>query len=129
MKQRFAMVGKRGTKIYSVINLKCPRCHYGNLFICKNPFVLRQMLDMPDHCPVCQQDFRMEPGFYSGALWTSYPLVVFIMILLGILVKVLFDPAVLTIFIIVSLIVLVLQPVIMRLGRAIWINIFVNFRG
>lgn len=94
----------------------------------KNPYELRHVLDMPDHCPVCGQDFEMEPGFYSGALWTSYPIVIFLFIVLGVLMKAIFDPAFLTIFLVVSAIVLMLQPVIMRLGRAIWINLFVKFR-
>lgn len=86
------------------------------------------MLNMPDRCRVCGQDFKMEPGFYSGALWTSYPIVILLLIVLGVLMKAIFDPPFLTIFWVVSAIVLMLQPVIMRLGRAIWINIFVKFR-
>lgn len=86
------------------------------------------MLDMPDHCPVCGQDFKMESGFYSGALWTSYPMVMFLFIVLAVLMNAIFDPAFLTIFLVVSTIVLMLQPVIMRFGRAIWINLFVKFR-
>ena len=27
---------------------------------------------MNDHCPVCQQNFMPEPGFYYGAMFLSY---------------------------------------------------------
>lgn len=27
---------------------------------------------MPDHCPVCQQTYMPEPGFWYGAMFISY---------------------------------------------------------
>ena len=83
---------------------------------------------MPNTCPICQQDFKMEPGFYSGALWASYPIVVLVMIIVGLLSYTvnLSRSATFTLVIIISL---VLQPVIMRYGRAIWINIFVKYKS
>lgn len=125
----FPMIGKKGTKIYSIINLKCPRCHHGNLFVFDNSYNLKHMLDMPPQCPICQQDFKMEPGFYSGALWTSYPIVVLLMIIIGVSIDKLFNLSILLNFIIISLVILMLQPIIMRIGRAIWINLFVKYRG
>lgn len=122
------LIVKKGTKIYSVMHLKCPRCHEGNLFLARNPYDLKRMLNMPNACLICQQDFKMEPGFYSGALWTSYPIVVLVIILVGLLsysVKLSLG-ATLTLIIIICLL---LQPVIMRYARAIWINIFVHYKG
>jgi uncharacterized protein (DUF983 family) len=58
----------------SVIQMKCPRCRKGHLFVKKNPYVLRNSLNMPDFCLVCRQDFKIEPGFYIGALWASFQL-------------------------------------------------------
>lgn len=41
--------------------------------------------DMNSECPVCKQDFRIEPGFYFGASYFSYAFnVVFIFIFGGI---------------------------------------------
>jgi len=85
------------------------------------------MLDMPDRCPVCKQDFVIEPGFYSGALWMSYPIVIAIILLLGLLLLVLLEVS-MTVFILVVFAVLsILQPLIMRYGRAVWINMFVSY--
>ncbi|MDB5228036.1 MAG: hypothetical protein JWN78_2229 [Bacteroidota bacterium] len=82
---------------------------------------------MPPYCPVCRQDFIMEPGFYSGALWISYPFVVFILIPLAVIQVIYFKFPLLLAFFISLLIMLVLQPLIMRYSRAIWINIFVKY--
>lgn len=81
---------------------------------------------MPDRCPVCGQDYIIEPGFYSGALWTSYPIVVTMDILL--LTPLFFYPDYFVLnLIVMAAVSLLLQPIIMRLGRAIWINIFVDY--
>lgn len=117
---------KKGTRIYSILKLKCPRCQEGNLFISANAWKLKTLLDMPDRCPVCRQDFVIEPGFYTGALWTSYPLVILSDLL--VLTPLLFYPEyIIPIIVSMVLVSLLLQPIIMRLGRAIWINIFVKF--
>lgn len=82
---------------------------------------------MPDRCPVCNQDFQIEPGFYIGALWTSFPIVIFIMTLLSILLLVLIKMELEWFFVAITVILLLLQPIIIRLGRVIWINIFVDY--
>src|SRR5689334_10589707 len=69
---------KKGSKLFSITHLKCPRCQRGDLFSVSNSYNLKRMLDMPARCHVCHQDFKIEPGFYSGALWISYPIVVII---------------------------------------------------
>lgn len=123
------MTISKDTKLYSIIYLKCPRCHEGDLFSFKNPYRLKTMLDMPSHCPICQQDFVVEPGFYSGALWTSYPLVIGTLVLNWLLLNTTFGFPASSVFIIGTLVAVTLQPVIMRLGRSIWINLFVGYQG
>jgi hypothetical protein len=82
---------------------------------------------MPDSCPVCGQDFKIEPGFYIGALWTSFPIVIFIMTLLSILLLVYFKMELNLFFVALTIILFLLQPMIIRYGRAIWIHIFVDY--
>lgn len=117
---------REGSRLYSILRMKCPRCHRGNLFTTSNPWNLKKMLQMPARCTICRQDFEIEPGFYSGALWTSYPIVVFtdLLILSTILIYPRYIGLICAIMITVSLL---LQPIVMRLGRAIWINIFVRY--
>jgi uncharacterized protein (DUF983 family) len=115
------------SKLYSVVRLKCPRCHKGNLFTKSNPYSFKDSMKMPDRCPVCNQDFQIEPGFYIGALWTSFPIVIFIMTLLSILLLVFIKMELEWFFVAITVILLLLQPIIIRLGRVIWINIFVDY--
>jgi hypothetical protein len=85
------------------------------------------MLDMPQHCPVCGEDFIVEPGFYSGALWISYPFVILILIPLAVLQIIVLHFSFPLAFFISLIIMLLLQPPIMRYSRAIWLNIFVSY--
>jgi len=118
---------QKGTKLYSIVKLKCPRCHQGPLFSVPNAYHLRKVLNMPERCPVCGQDFRIEPGFYAGALWTSFPLIIIITFALSLLFLGWLQLSLNLFFILLALSLLILQPLVMRWGRAIWINIFVSF--
>ena len=118
---------KRKSKFNSIIKCKCPHCKQGNLFIEKNPWVYSSMLDMPDNCPVCNQDFKIEPGFYIGALWTSYPIVVLVGIILFVLLSSILNLSFFPVAFIIAISLIVLQPPIMRWGRSIWIGITVKY--
>lgn len=120
---------KKGTKLYSILKLKCPRCQIGNLF--KNPglFVFTGILEMPDKCPHCKQDFKLEPGFYTAALWISYPIVLAIFIPLIILGFSLDDMNGFFKFVypLIILFSFMLQIPLMRIARAILLNMTVDY--
>jgi uncharacterized protein (DUF983 family) len=111
----------------SILRFKCPRCRKGNLFAKSDPYSTKGSLDMPDRCPVCGQDFKIEPGFYIGALWTSFPIVIVIMTLLSVLLLFVLKMDMNWFFVVLTVILFLLQPVIIRLGRAIWIHVFVDY--
>lgn len=123
------MTLNKDTKLYSIVYFKCPRCHEGDLFSVKNPYRLKTMLDMPNNCPFCQQDFAVEPGFYTGALWTSYPFVIGTLVITWLTLHTTFGLSASCVFVSGTFVAIILQPVIMRLGRSIWINLFVPYRG
>ncbi len=54
----------------SVWNYKCPKCRTGDLFV--KPFVIKDPLNMNEHCEHCYQTFTPEPGYYFGAMFISY---------------------------------------------------------
>ncbi len=120
---------KKGTKLYSVLKLKCPRCHIGNLFNNPGFFVFTRILEMPDKCPHCKQDFKLEPGFYTAALWISYPIVLLIFIPVIILgysldsingfFKIIFPFIVLFSF--------MLQIPLMRIARAVLLTMTIDY--
>ena len=118
---------KKGTFIYSVAKQKCPRCHEGDLFVSNNWYSLKNIGKLPDECPVCKQDFKMEDGFFLGATYVSYALTVAITIPLLALAYYLFDLDFMQMLPVLIGIVLIVIPPVIRLSRSIWFNFFVQY--
>jgi hypothetical protein len=112
---------------YAILNMKCPRCHQGDMFLDKNPYNLRKIYAMPDNCPVCEQSFLPEVGFWWGSMYVSYGItvgfsigtVLFLWLILGWA-----DWAVLTGN---ALMILLLLPLEFRYARSIWFSMFIKF--
>ena len=85
------------------------------------------MLDMYENCPVCNQKYEIEPGFWLGALWTSYPIVVAIELPFLLTAILFYDMNPFIAIGIMAIIFLILWSTILRLGRSIWINISIHF--
>ena len=117
---------KKGQKLYSIVNFKCPNCHEGNLYPTKLTDFSR-VFTMHHNCPSCGQPYYIEPGFYWGAMYMAY------MLSSGIILGgfgVLFFGVgleILTSFLILIILVGLLYGLIFRLARAIWINIYVHY--
>ncbi|MCH2200074.1 MAG: DUF983 domain-containing protein [Flavobacteriales bacterium] len=126
----------KGNKLYSILRMKCPKCHEGDLFEDKNPYHLKKIAAMPEKCPHCGESFSREPGFYFGAAYVSYGLTValWIAILIALLTfnalgwieyGFFSHPVIFIVTDITSLILLL--PLIYRLSRSIWISMFVKY--
>jgi uncharacterized protein (DUF983 family) len=119
------MLGK-GSKLYSIFRFKCPRCHEGDLY--KTSLVEMQgIYNMHDRCPKCGQHFEMEPGFYWGAMYIGYGLSSAYMLSAMVLFLFVFDLTVNQSFAAAIAGGVVIVPVVARLARAIWINIYVKY--
>ena len=62
---------KKGSRAYSIFNMKCPRCQEGDLFETSS-FSFQKPFDMPEKCPNCGQSYLPAPGFYYGSMFISY---------------------------------------------------------
>ena len=119
-------VFKKGTKAYSMFNYKCPRCHTGDLYP-TGSWSFKQPFTMHHHCPVCQQKYELESGFYWGSMYVSYALsggwmlgsFGFCFFLLGL--------SAITSLVVATVGVFGLYVLIFRTARAIWINFFVSY--
>jgi endogenous inhibitor of DNA gyrase (YacG/DUF329 family) len=115
-----------------VLQCKCPRCRKGNMFVEKNPYKLSRIMKMNENCPVCGQPFELEVGFYYGSGYISYALAVALSvaslvawwIFIGISVN---DNRIFYWLIFNAVLLLSLQPLLMRLARAIWLSFFVRY--
>lgn len=122
-------------KIYpfSSISNRCPRCREGNMFKSNKAYGKDNML-MNEHCPVCHQPTEIEVGFYYGTGYVSYALTVALTVATFIAWKVLIglsfaidDNRIFYWLGTNILILVILQPVLMRLSRSLWLSWFVQY--
>ncbi|MGB0916450.1 MAG: DUF983 domain-containing protein [Flavobacteriales bacterium] len=118
---------KKGSKIYSMLRLKCPRCHEGDLFLHKNPYSFTMLEKMPDNCPVCDQKYWPEPGFYYGAMYVSYALTIALSVAVFVAMTVLWRFEILWYLGINAASILLLFPPIFRVSRSVWANMFIHY--
>lgn len=118
---------KKGNKLYSIFNNKCPRCHEGDFMSEKNIFKLSKAFKMNENCSNCGLKYSMEPSFFYGAMYVNYSLTVGLAIATFVIGTVIFDLKMLETFIPIVLVLLISAPLTIRLSRIIWINIFVHY--
>lgn len=120
---------------WSILSMRCPRCRRGPMFKDPNAYKklgLKHIFDMHDNCPVCDQKYDMEPGFWYGTGYVSYALAVAVSVasfiawwvFVGISVD---DNRVLWWLVANAILLTVLQPWLMRLSRVIYIRFFVSY--
>lgn len=122
---------KRGY-ITSVLSCRCPRCREGKLF--KNPvsISLKKNMAMNEKCPVCGQATDIEVGFYYGTGYVSYLVALVIsaicFALWWIIIGFSFTDSRFLFWIISnSVLLILLQPWLMRFSRSLWISWFVRY--
>ena len=117
----------KGSKLYSILNYKCPRCHKGDLFSYKG-WSYTNFSSMPEECPCCQQRYEPEVGFYYGAMYVSYGITTALVVTILVALNVLLEEVTMLWFIgSLVVVLLLLYPFIFRMSRAIWINFFVRY--
>ena len=119
---------KKGSKIYSILRGKCPRCHEGNFFKYTFTMNIFKVNKIEKKCSQCDLKYMIEPAFYFGALYVSYGITVAICIVTFITSKIIFDLALLSSFIAVFIVLILFIPVNLRLSRILWINMFINYK-
>ena len=118
--------------IWSIVTMKCPRCRRGPLFQNYSAYNFKHTFSMQESCPVCQQKFNMEPGFWYGTGYVSYALAVAFsvstFVAWWVLIGVSFnDNRVFWWLGINSLLLVLLQPWLMRLSRSLYLYFFVRY--
>lgn len=117
---------RKGSKLYSIFNFKCPRCHEGNLY--KSTLAeFNGIYNMHEACPNCNQDYQKEPGFYWGAMYIGYGLSSGYMLTAMVLGLFVFNLTTNQSFMAAILGGVFIVPIVARLARAIWINIYVKY--
>lgn len=114
--------------IWRVLKAKCPNCSKGNIFLNKSVFPLSGMLKTVDHCTNCGQKINTGNDSAPGMNYALSVIVYFLgfvsyACIWGITYK---DNSFIYSFIFSTIIVVLVQPWLMRLSKAIYIYIFIR---
>lgn len=118
---------KKGSKLYSILTGKCPKCHEESMYVNPNPFVLMDILKIREKCSNCNTKYRMEPSFFFGAMYVSYGVGVAFSVAAFVISYLILGLSLTTSFIAIIVTLVVFMPFIMRVSRNIWINLFMNY--
>ena len=119
----------KGSKLYSILNFKCPYCHEGQFFLA-HPYNLKRAGDLLERCPECQRKYSLEPGFYIGAMYVSYAITVAVAVSVWVAILVLAPEMALhwQVGLIVTALV-VGTPFYYALSKIMWANMFFEYKG
>lgn len=119
-------VFKKGSKSYSIFNLKCPRCHEGEMFE-TGSWSFVKPFDMHKRCPKCDLNYFPEPGYYYGAMFISYIWTGWFSLLFVGIFYWLFDLSLNMALGLLSAFLVLNFVYIFRVSRLMWININVRY--
>ncbi|TLP82796.1 DUF983 domain-containing protein [Maribacter sp. ACAM166] len=118
---------KKGNKFYSILTGSCPRCHEESMYLDKNPYHLGKIFKMHERCSHCDLKYKIEPSFFYGAMYVSYGVGIAFAVAAFVIAKLLIGANLIEAYIAIVITMIVFMPIIMRVSRNIWINLFVKY--
>ncbi|GAL70296.1 hypothetical protein JCM19302_3418 [Jejuia pallidilutea] len=93
----------------------------------KNAYALSDTLKVNERCSHCNTKYRIEPSFFYGAMYVSYAVGVAFGVAAFVISNLILGADLTVTFIAIVGTLIVFMPVIMRLSRNIWINMFMSY--
>lgn len=118
---------KKGTKLYSILKGSCPKCHEESMYVNNNPYIVTEVVKMREQCSNCHTKYSIEPSFFYGSMYVSYGVGIAFGVAAFVISYFFLETSLMTAFLAIIGTILVFSPVIMRLSRNIWINLFVSY--
>jgi uncharacterized protein (DUF983 family) len=118
---------KKGSKVNSILTGSCPKCQNENMYIDSNPYHLGKVLKMHENCSHCGLKYQIEPSFFYGAMYVSYAVNVALGVATFIIAKVFIGLDLVQSFAAIIGSLVVLYPLVLRVSRNIYINLFVDY--
>ena len=109
-----------GTKVYSVFTGKCPVCQNESMYEEPNPYKLHSTLKMKERCSHCKTKYKIEPSFFYGAMYVSYPVGLVFAIATFVLAFLIFDLSLITTYCAIVVVMILSLPLILRISRNIF---------
>ncbi len=113
----------------SLFKEKCPRCRKGNIFINRNILPLKDCLKTVDYCVICKQKIKIEHNYGQGMNFV-FIFVIYLFNLLwywpviGLSFR---DDSIYYYIALSTIMVLVLQPWLMRFSRVLFLYLVIQF--
>lgn len=117
----------KGTKIYSIFTGTCPVCQNESMYKEQNPYKLGRIFQMHERCSNCNTKYKIEPSFFYGAMYVSYGVGIAFAVAAFVIGNLILKFNLLQSFFIIVGTLIVFFPVILRLSRNIWINLFMHY--
>ena len=118
---------KKGSKVNSILTGSCPKCQNENMYVDANPYHLGKVLKMHENCSHCGLKYQIEPSFFYGAMYVSYAVNVALGVATFIIAKVFIGLDLVQSFAAIIGSLVVLYPLVLRVSRNIYINLFVDY--
>lgn len=118
----------KGTKLYSIFTGTCQVCQEESMYKEQNPYKMHKLFAMHERCSHCGTKYKMEPSFFFGAMYVSYALGVAVSVAAFIITYFFFDGGLVATFIAITATLVVLMPLLIRISRNIWINMFLHYK-
>lgn len=110
-------------RLSSLFKEKCPNCEKANVFESKGNIFTFKFPEMNKKCPNCAHTFEIEPGYFYGAMFVSYGLVVLEMFAFF-LITIPFDITLNLRLAVIIIPMILLSVVNFRYSRIIWMYLF-----
>ncbi|WP_407690220.1 DUF983 domain-containing protein [Salegentibacter salegens] len=118
----------KGSKLYSILTGTCPVCHEESMYKESNPYKLNRVFDMHERCSHCGTKYKIEPSFFFGAMYVSYGVGIAFAVAAFVIAYFFLGGGLMTSFWVIIGTLVVFMPLIIRLSRNIWINLFLHYK-
>jgi uncharacterized protein (DUF983 family) len=122
-------MSSRNPLLISLLTEKCPKCRRGNIFVQKSIFPLNTCLQVNEYCEHCNQKIKVENNYGQGMNFV-FIVIVFILtaIIYGLTLGLSFKDNSIFYYLGLSIILsLLLQPLLMRLSRVLFLYLVIPF--
>lgn len=97
------------------------------MYVNKNPYNMSDTLKMHDRCSHCNTKYKIEPSFFYGSMYVSYGVGIAFAVAAFIISYMFIGLDKFNSFLAIVGTLVVFLPIILRLSRNIWINLFMHY--
>ena len=113
--------------LYSTLWNKCPKCNKGDVFITNNPYDLKKFDKMHQSCSHCGERYEREPGYFYGAMYVSYGLMVGWFVVTWAINTFIVKVETIPYLIFLSVTIVLFTTLTFRISRLLWMNMFSKY--